>query len=211
MKWLEKCECHFKNMQERLLHMLRDRSTWLEMCVFCDIQMMIKIISRISNAHVPFICRHAKRFPFQRIQMISRVYFHSFKTTHLKMKPLQTSRQIFSWFCVDAIDGPLNQYQTMVRKIFPFIFGFVVTAIATAINLPLVLNHTSSNGIDDLFFGLYQLVATFFATSVIIATFISGPKLALLFRSLDNIYNTCKGEIEYSSKIQHLSIYKSTD
>lgn len=123
------------------------------------------------------------------------------------MRPLQTSRRILSWFCVRAIDGPLNRNETLAKKIFPFILGIIATAIVVAVNSSLLPNYTSSNGIDDLFFGLYQLVAAIFATSVVIATFMSGPKLASLFRSLDNIYQTCKRGPEYSSNIQHYIHY----
>lgn len=108
------------------------------------------------------------------------------------MKLLKTGRQVLSWFCTEAIDEPLNGDQVRWRKIFRFIFKVISTAIFIASNLSLLTHHTSVNDANAFFFGLYQLNITLHGATAVITTFTVGPKLASLFRNLENIYNTCE-------------------
>lgn len=117
-----------------------------------------------------------------------------------KVKPLQTGRQILSWFCTDACDEPLNKYQMLARHIFRFIFVIIFTAMFVAANSSLLTNHTSVNDIDELFFGLFQFTTTLHTASAAIVTFVCGPKLASLFQGLENIYNACKNLLDLLSK-----------
>lgn len=112
------------------------------------------------------------------------------------MKPLKIGRQIFSWFCSHAIDEPLSKYQVWSREIFRFIFGVIFITITVASNSLLFTNHITVNNIGELFFGLYQFFTTLYAASAIIATLAWGPQLASLFRSLERIYNACKGLLQ---------------
>lgn len=108
------------------------------------------------------------------------------------MKLLKMGRQILSWFCTDAIDKPLNKYQTLARKIFRFIFEVISTAIYIASNLSFLENLSSVNDIDELFFGFYQFNIASHGASAVIVIYTMGPKLVSLFQNLENIYNTCK-------------------
>lgn len=113
------------------------------------------------------------------------------------MRPLETGRQIFSWFCSDAIEDPLNKYQTLARQIFRFLFVVISITITVASNSLLFPNQITAISIDELFFGLYQFITTLYAASSSIATFAGGPKFASLFRSLERIYNACKGPLYF--------------
>lgn len=97
-----------------------------------------------------------------------------------KMKPLKTGRQLFSWFCVGAVDKPLDEYQARSRKKIRSIFGVTFMAIFLAVNLPLLANRTSVNDIEAFFFGLSQLNISLHIASALITTFASGSKLASL-------------------------------
>lgn len=113
------------------------------------------------------------------------------------MKPLETGRRIFSWFCSEAIDEPLSRCQVVARAIFLFIFGVNFIATVVVVNLSLLTTLTSVKSVDAIFIGCYQLIATLYSTSAITATFGSGSKLASLFRSLENIYEACKGNAAF--------------
>lgn len=115
------------------------------------------------------------------------------KIFHIKMKPLETGRQIFSWFCTDAIDEPLNKYQTLARQICRFFLAVIFIAIIVAPNSLLFTNQIAVISIDELFFGLYQFITILNTASAFIATIMWGQKLASLFQSLESIYNACKG------------------
>lgn len=106
------------------------------------------------------------------------------------MRPLQSGRQLFSWFCVDVLDKPLTKNQVLSRKIFRFFYGVKVTTLIVSINASLFKNYGSVNGIDELFYEFYQLDLTLYSISAYITIF--GPKLPPLFRNLDTIYNACK-------------------
>lgn len=108
---------------------------------------------------------------------------------HIRMKPLETGRQMFAWFCSDAIDEPLNKYQVLARRIFRYIFLIFSVATSVVTNVFLL---SSVNGVDDFFFGIFQFTVSMDAMSGIIAIFVSGSKLASVFRNLENIYNACK-------------------
>lgn len=108
------------------------------------------------------------------------------------MKPLKTCRKLFSWFCPEVIEQPLNKNQLRSREAFRFMIEVIAVATAFIFNSLLLTNHISVNDIDSVFFGFSQFNGTLYVTSLIIGTFKSGPKLASLFRSLDNIYETCK-------------------
>lgn len=108
------------------------------------------------------------------------------------MKPLESSRQIFSWFNSDVIDEPLTKYQTMSRQIFRFLLVVISTLFMVALNAPLFINHHTLTDIDEFFFGIFLFDITLYAVSALTATFVWGSKLALLFRSLEYIYNACK-------------------
>lgn len=115
--------------------------------------------------------------------------------THKKVKPLEIGRQMFSWICTDAIEVPLNKYQTLARQIFRFVFVIMVITSTVATNSSLFINHITLNDIDELIFGFYQLITTLYGASASIAIFIWGAKLASLFRNLDNIYYACNSLI----------------
>lgn len=128
--------------------------------------------------------------------------------THIEMKPLQTGRQIFSWFRTDAINEPLNKYQMLERKVFRFIFGVLFIAMFLATNSSLIINYASVNGVDELFFEIFQLDLTLYIVSALIA--MRKPKLAPLFQSLENICNACK---QHTTILYTISIkfYKRTE
>lgn len=110
--------------------------------------------------------------------------------TDIKMKPLKTGRQLFSWFRTDAIDEQLNKHQLLSRRIFRFSLLIIVTAIVIVSNLSLFSNHTSKSELGELFFEFFQFDLTLYAISAIIVTF--DPKIASLFRKLENICSACK-------------------
>lgn len=112
---------------------------------------------------------------------------------HITAKPLETGRQMFSWFCIDAIDEPLSNYQVLGRKIFRLFYVVICCVLVVIFNAVLFKNSTSMmNDINELFYGLFQLNSTLEAVACVFAIFMSGRKLASLFRILDNIYKTCK-------------------
>lgn len=110
----------------------------------------------------------------------------------IKMIPLKTGRQIFSWFCIDAIDEPLNKYQVLARHIFQFSFVIIFAVMTVSVNASLFSNYNSVNDVRELFYGFYQFISTLYVVSAVITTFVRGPKLASLFRNLENIYNACE-------------------
>lgn len=113
------------------------------------------------------------------------------------VKPLQTGRQIYSWFCTDAASDPLNRHQVLARHIFRFIFTTGFIAAGVVVNASLLINYTSVNGIDEPFFELIQLDLSLYGISAAIATF--RPKLASLFGHLDSIYKACKALLSCST------------
>lgn len=121
------------------------------------------------------------------------------------MKALETGRQLFSWFCTDAIDEPLNKYQLLARQIFRIIYGILCIALIIVMNANLFLNYnitSMTNDINEHFYGFFQLNSTMHSLSVVVATFISGSKLASLFITLQNIYDTCKSLLHLVVKNQ---------
>lgn len=114
---------------------------------------------------------------------------------HTKVKPLEIGREMLSWFCTDAIDEPLSKDQMLATQIFRLFYAVVCTVLIIIFNAFQFQNFTLTmsgihGDINGLFFGLFQSNATLEALSCVCAIFISGPKLASLFRSIDNIYNT---------------------
>lgn len=110
-----------------------------------------------------------------------------------KKKPLKMGRQMFSWFCLDVIDEPLNKNRMLSRQIFRILFIGIFIILAVAANSPLLTNHMSVNDINEIFFEIFQFDLTSYTASAIIATFVWGSKLASIFRNLEHIYNACKG------------------
>lgn len=110
----------------------------------------------------------------------------------IQIKPLETGRQIYSWFCTDAIGGPLTKNEVLARQGFRFIFGtsFII-GWGAAVNASLLRNYSSVNGIDELFLEFFQLDLTLYLVSATIATF-NCPQLASLFGHLESIYSACK-------------------
>lgn len=112
---------------------------------------------------------------------------------HITAKPLETGRIFFSWFCTDAIDDPLTKHQMLARRIFRFFYAILCTVLIVIFNAFLFLNYKSMmNDTNELFFGLFQMDSTLESLACVFAIFISGRKLASLFRNLDQIYNACK-------------------
>lgn len=112
--------------------------------------------------------------------------------THIEIKPLKSSRQVLSWLCPDAIVEPLDKYQTWSRTIFRFVLGIITIAIVVISNPMLFFNHTPTNNINEFFFAFFQFDVTMYVLSAVIATFKLDPKLASLFRNLEEIYRACK-------------------
>lgn len=112
---------------------------------------------------------------------------------HSTVKPLETGRQLFSWFCLDAVDEPLSKYQMLARKIFRPFYGVTCAVLMVIFNGSLFQNFTlMADDINELFYGFFQLNSTLQALACVFAIFISGRKLASLFRKLGNIYQACK-------------------
>lgn len=167
---------------------------------------------RVSNAHVfttkavmhgETFSKDFNQFFLQRSGL--QVDFSKFncdsigvqRKNSIKMKRLETGRKMLSWFCTDASNEPLNRYQTLARMIFLFTFGVIFVTMAVAANSSLFSNHTLMNDLNELFFEIFQFVATLYAASAVIATFVWGPNLASIFRDLENIHNACKDLISY--------------
>lgn len=115
------------------------------------------------------------------------------KNVDNETKPLQTGRQIFSWFCSDAIDEPLNEHQVSPRQMFRLLLVLTFMIMTVAVNLPLFANHIAMNDINELFFGICQLDITFYIASGMIITFTWGSEFTSLFRDLEHIHSACKG------------------
>lgn len=112
---------------------------------------------------------------------------------HSTVTPLETGRQLFSWFCVDAIDEPLSKYQLLARKVFKVFYGVLCAVLIVIFNASLFQNFTlMMNNTNELFYGFFQLNSTLEALACVFAMYISGRQLASLFRNLGNIYNACK-------------------
>lgn len=111
---------------------------------------------------------------------------------HRKIKPLKRCRKLFSWFCADMIDKPLNEIQIRSRKKFRFTISVIVLASTLISNSYLLMNRFTLDDIDELFIVCYQFIVTVFEITSIIEINKVGPKLSSLFRNLDKIYNACK-------------------
>lgn len=112
---------------------------------------------------------------------------------YITVKPLETGRKMFSWFCTDAIDDPLTKHQMLARQIFRLFYAVICTVLIVIFNAFLFQNYKSMmTDNNELFFGLFQLNSTLEALACVFAIFISGRKLASLFQNIDNIYNACK-------------------
>lgn len=123
--------------------------------------------------------------------------------TEIKMKILGTGRQILSWFCTDAIDGPLTKHQMLLRKNFRLVFKVISTAVYAASNLSLLRNLCSGNDIDEIFFGFYQFNITSHGASAVVVIYAISSKLSSLFRNLEDIYNACKDLTDLKQIVQN--------
>lgn len=111
--------------------------------------------------------------------------------TQRKPRPLRRCRKLFSWFCADVIDKPLNNSRARLKRIFRFMIGVFIIASAVIANSSLVLNYSETD-IDGLFVGFYQFMITLIEIASTVVMVKLGPKLPSLFRNLDKIHATCK-------------------
>lgn len=161
----------------------------------------------VSNAHILRLSKWimvqiSQRIPLVLSSMlrISQLSFHRpiswvnsiNMQTHQKVKPLKRCRKMFSWFCADVIDKPLNENQMRSRKNFRFMTVVTVVASALIANSSLLMNRFTMDDIGELFIDSYQLVVTVFEIASIIVMIKIGPKLRSLFQNLDKIYDACK-------------------
>lgn len=112
--------------------------------------------------------------------------------TNHKTKPLRRCRKMFSLFCSELIEKPLDENQMRSRKRFRFMVGVIVLATAFISNSSLLANRFATNDPDELFVDCYQFTVYVFEVTSLMMMSKLGPKLLPLFQNFDEIYQACK-------------------
>lgn len=129
------------------------------------------LLWRLTDSQkITILCRHAKK--------------------HVKMRPLATNQRVLVWFCVYRFDDEPN----FREKIFSILFTLItwIENLCGILATTVFLWKNVSIEIEVYLFAIFQLFALLSMTNICAIILISRQKIANLFKSLSEIYETSK-------------------
>lgn len=104
------------------------------------------------------------------------------------MKPLPTTRRVFSWFCVYH-DKASTKWQKLAHISFTsIVFVFLITASISSIGY---IFKTISISIEDSLYAVPQISAVVIIKYSLIAMYFSRDEFHRIFHNLSDIYEKC--------------------
>lgn len=119
------------------------------------------------------------------------------------MKPLPTTRRVFSWFCVYH-DEASTKWQKLAHISFTsIVFVFLITASISSIGY---ISKNISISLEDSLYAVPQISAVVIIKYSLIAMYSSRDEFHGIFYNLSDIYKKCN-VLQKSFKTLHLKIF----
>lgn len=128
----------------------------------------------------------AFKWKFELIELFPIAW--DFQNQFLIMKPLPTTRRVFSWFCVYH-DEASTKWQKLAHISFTsIVFVFLITALISSIGY---IFKTISINLEDSLYAVPQISAVVIIKYSLIAMYFSRDKFHEIFYNLSDIYKKC--------------------